>query len=189
VCGVARFPAKRDKQSGAPRASKFGQHGGWPHLGAYEDSESTVQDAKVELELTSRDTPICEPQPSDLRTICEPELNSACRGLSWGVTARRPQIRIAEPFCLGLSNHVMVSESIGAPGFEPGTSPTRTARATRLRHAPTHVEVSHTCAGGPPHARAPSRLGGLTRARTKDPQIGKPHPALATRPRHLVDRA
>src|SRR5947209_2594002 len=26
---------------------------------------------------------------------------------------------------------------IGAPGFEPGTSPTRTVRATRLRHAPT----------------------------------------------------
>src|SRR5436305_2100766 len=25
---------------------------------------------------------------------------------------------------------------IGAPGFEPGTSPTRTERATRLRHAP-----------------------------------------------------
>src|SRR6476646_7600229 len=25
---------------------------------------------------------------------------------------------------------------IGAPGFEPGTSPTRTVRATRLRHAP-----------------------------------------------------
>ncbi len=33
---------------------------------------------------------------------------------------------------------------IGAPGFEPGTSPTRTARATRLRHAPTHRAVSHT---------------------------------------------
>ena len=28
------------------------------------------------------------------------------------------------------------SLAIGAPGFEPGTSPTRTARATRLRHAP-----------------------------------------------------
>ena len=27
-------------------------------------------------------------------------------------------------------------KSIGAPGFEPGTSPTRTVRATRLRHAP-----------------------------------------------------
>src|SRR3954454_8867332 len=27
---------------------------------------------------------------------------------------------------------------IGAPGFEPGTSPTRTARATRLRHAPRY---------------------------------------------------
>jgi hypothetical protein len=33
---------------------------------------------------------------------------------------------------------------VGAPGFEPGTSPTRTARATRLRHAPTQTEVSHT---------------------------------------------
>ncbi len=28
---------------------------------------------------------------------------------------------------------------IGAPGFEPGTSPTRTVRATRLRHAPSAV--------------------------------------------------
>jgi len=28
-------------------------------------------------------------------------------------------------------------QTVGAPGFEPGTSPTRTARATRLRHAPT----------------------------------------------------
>ena len=27
---------------------------------------------------------------------------------------------------------------IGAPGFEPGTSPTQTVRATKLRHAPTH---------------------------------------------------
>ena len=34
--------------------------------------------------------------------------------------------------------------AIGAPGFEPGTSPTRTARATRLRHAPTQTAVSHT---------------------------------------------
>ena len=33
---------------------------------------------------------------------------------------------------------------IGAPGFEPGTSPTRTVRATRLRHAPTRPPVSHT---------------------------------------------
>src|SRR4051794_13149311 len=29
---------------------------------------------------------------------------------------------------------------IGAPGFEPGTSPTRTVRATRLRHAPKAFE-------------------------------------------------
>lgn len=30
---------------------------------------------------------------------------------------------------------------IGAPGFEPGTSPTRTVRATRLRHAPRGVII------------------------------------------------
>ncbi len=31
---------------------------------------------------------------------------------------------------------VAIGLKIGAPGFEPGTSPTRTVRATRLRHAP-----------------------------------------------------
>ena len=30
---------------------------------------------------------------------------------------------------------------IGAPGFEPGTSPTRTVRATRLRHAPNESSI------------------------------------------------
>ncbi len=29
------------------------------------------------------------------------------------------------------------AKSIGAPGFEPGTLPTQTVRATRLRHAPS----------------------------------------------------
>jgi hypothetical protein len=33
----------------------------------------------------------------------------------------------------GGSNEALI---VGAPGFEPGTSPTRTVRATRLRHAP-----------------------------------------------------
>src|SRR6187455_1708397 len=33
---------------------------------------------------------------------------------------------------------------IGAPGFEPGTSPTRTVRATRLRHAPKGLESSRS---------------------------------------------
>jgi hypothetical protein len=37
---------------------------------------------------------------------------------------------------------------IGAPGFEPGTSPTRTVRATRLRHAPIQTPVSHTAIVG-----------------------------------------
>ena len=34
------------------------------------------------------------------------------------------------------------SAVIGAPGFEPGTSPTRTVRATRLRHAPRAAIIS-----------------------------------------------
>src|ERR1700737_2353466 len=38
---------------------------------------------------------------------------------------------------------------IGAPGFEPGTSPTRTVRATRLRHAPTQWEYSTRLRGLP----------------------------------------
>ncbi len=32
---------------------------------------------------------------------------------------------------------------IGAPGFEPGTSPTRTVRATRLRHAPRPLSIAN----------------------------------------------
>src|ERR1700722_11114542 len=35
------------------------------------------------------------------------------------------------------------SKAIGAPRFELGTSPTRTVRATRLRHAPMCEAVSH----------------------------------------------
>ena len=37
---------------------------------------------------------------------------------------------------LDAASGVEMPAKIGAPGFEPGTSPTRTARATRLRHAP-----------------------------------------------------
>jgi hypothetical protein len=42
----------------------------------------------------------------------------------------------------GVLRHLPDSNNlpIGAPGFEPGTSPTRTVRATRLRHAPTHAK-------------------------------------------------
>src|SRR3954452_15002452 len=46
------------------------------------------------------------------------------------------------------------TDDIGAPGFEPGTSPTRTVRATRLRHAPK-TAMSLAAAAGP--AAAPRR--------------------------------
>ena len=48
------------------------------------------------------------------------------------------------------------SAVIGAPGFEPGTSPTRTVRATRLRHAPRAAIISEPGAKAvpPPPAMA-----------------------------------
>jgi hypothetical protein len=54
---------------------------------------------------------------------------------------------------------------IGAPGFEPGTSPTRTVRATRLRHAPIRP-VSQDPALVP--GERPSRTQELARARDRD---------------------
>ena len=66
------------------------------------------------------------------------------RGPSRSVAACRPQTLIRKPFRLDSSQHVATSNAIGAPGFEPGTSPTRTVRATRLRHAPTRTPVFHT---------------------------------------------
>src|ERR1700748_2743205 len=48
------------------------------------------------------------------------------------------------------------TKPVGAPGFEPGTSPTRTVRATRLRHAPRAAIISERGAEAvpPPAARA-----------------------------------
>src|ERR1044072_7475655 len=61
------------------------------------------------------------------------KLNAVARRLpppssSTDRTARRP-----DPFAAWPCGMI---HPIGAPGFEPGTSPTRTVRATRLRHAP-----------------------------------------------------
>jgi hypothetical protein len=78
----------------------------------------------------------------------------------WRVPERRHRIRRGPlhppaPPCMALgggfcreefarSHHCTPPAPIGAPGFEPGTSPTRTVRATRLRHAPrrTRIEAS-----------------------------------------------
>ena len=46
------------------------------------------------------------------------------------------------------------SAVIGAPGFEPGTSPTRTVRATRLRHAPRAAIISERRQNAVPPAAA-----------------------------------
>src|SRR2546426_691072 len=63
---------------------------------------------------------------------------------------------------------------IGAPGFEPGTSPTRTVRATRLRHAPTQWEYSTRPPGLPVVAMPVSVTGPAAYHRPLDahPEIG-----------------
>src|SRR6478736_324271 len=50
---------------------------------------------------------------------------------------------------------------IGAPRFELGTSPTRTVRATRLRHAPESLGLSHRRCAGPAAAPVPFGAVGL----------------------------
>src|ERR1700733_6826310 len=53
------------------------------------------------------------------------------------------------------------NKSIGAPGFEPGTSPTRTVRATRLRHAPNGSSI--------PQRRQPPSRGGAVAGPARRP--------------------
>src|SRR3712207_2537540 len=77
-----------------------------------------------------------------------------------------------------------VFKAIGAPGFEPGTSPTRTARATRLRHAPITVESSRWSPGWaspdrPGSCHAPTRRHGVL---TAEMLPARPHPAGSPRP-------
>ncbi len=64
--------------------------------------------------------------------------------------------------------------TIGAPGFEPGTSPTRTVRATRLRHAPMRPVFHRRPDSGPTprfRAHAPRWLRGSRRGRNRSARI------------------
>src|SRR3954453_21319451 len=64
---------------------------------------------------------------------------------------------------------------IGAPGFEPGTSPTRTVRATRLRHAPN--ATGSLVVRGAQRAVIPQGQTGderLERALERDALCGRP---------------
>ena len=93
---------------------------------------------------------------------------------------------------------------IGAPGFEPGTSPTRTVRATRLRHAPRRTSIPQRggraapvrCTRGHPDGdhrlpRRAARLGVLRRLRPQRPagpraRRGRRRSSPACRPRRAV---
>jgi hypothetical protein len=59
-----------------------------------------------------------------------------------------PSTASAERRSAWLCGAMRTSDPIGAPGFEPGTSPTRTVRATRLRHAPRGADCGRGRWGG-----------------------------------------
>src|SRR4028119_2295453 len=86
--------------------------------------------------------------------------------------------------------------AIGAPGFEPGTSPTRTVRATRLRHAPKTAEGTRrrpragprTGVGARPTARGALPGWAAARGRRGAPGAGRaPGPLQDVGTDRLVD--
>ena len=92
-------------------------------------------------------------RPGRVRVACGPASQRAVQRFSY---LRAPEAQAPHSFGglsgLPRSRAVAAWKSIGAPGFEPGTSPTRTARATRLRHAPMTCSV---CQGWARGARQP----------------------------------
>jgi hypothetical protein len=113
---------------------------------------STTGCSRIGRRSTSQ--PGTSPQPLVRGTSNEPEnpcseasfsQNRQQVRIDWAVTAQSlpkldPHRPKKNPAFAGLSQ-------IGAPGFEPGTSPTRTVRATRLRHAPLHSVCRKRCPG------------------------------------------
>ena len=77
---------------------------------------------------------VLEPTTSTSRLIGE--WGHGCTGLDRGTSAQG--FNAQTPPERGLYDLL----AIGAPRFEPGTSPTRTVRATRLRHAPRRQQSS-----------------------------------------------
>ena len=72
------------------------------------------------------DAPAPRPVRGSLRALASHVPNCYLRG-----SLNRPKPALQRGF-----------RCIGAPGFEPGTSPTRTVRATRLRHAPRRLSLA-----------------------------------------------
>ena len=95
----------------------------------------------------------------------------------------------AIPFCQRSNDRQktgrLAAEQIGAPGFEPGTSATRTQRSTGLSHAPDPTRVKHDKNGDAKRGRhAPdlaerSWLGlptlGMRMLRIRVPWVRIPH--------------
>src|SRR5271154_4747859 len=96
----------------------------------------------------------CGPFRPLLRSLCGPNPHEHPR-IPANTASAAPSIFAAFRW---YSRQFADLRNIGAPRFELGTSPTRTVRATRLRHAPTHGQYP-------------------TRAPATTPRYGRPMPA------------
>jgi hypothetical protein len=87
---------------------------------------------------TSRHLAIYAASASSSTTSASPTPRSLSPSQRWPIRSFPLgwMVRPSREPTLFLATVQMMVFLIGAPGFEPGTSPTRTVRATRLRHAP-----------------------------------------------------
>jgi hypothetical protein len=133
-------------------------------------SEEPLDPAEARAPGASRD------EASSAGARCGPDRRGA---VATGQRASDRNIRIpnprADPRALGPPPPPPATNDnlIGAPRFELGTSPTRTVRATRLRHAPMHPAVSHTARGARTlDARRLRPRGRRRRGRPHEPESG-----------------
>ena len=78
---------------------------------------------------------------------------------------------------------------VGAPGFEPGTSSSRTMRATRLRHAPRRGILHHGPRPGPRCRTRIHEAGGFAGRRLQAWAARRSRPESATHRPESTTRA
>jgi hypothetical protein len=142
LCGPRRAARPRLRTTAASTSPKAPGHPGSRHpRPAHQLNLGTLAHSRdCRSSTPGRLRSLCGPLLLSLRSSCGLQTNEQPRTQA-NTVPRGPAF--SRPFAY-IRCCSRLSKAIGAPGFEPGTSPTRTARATRLRHAPTQTAVSHT---------------------------------------------